>query len=236
MEDAPATATTRAEATRAEATREALLGAAIQAFGRDGYHAVTTKALAASAGVNQALISYHFGGKAGLYQACFAHIAERIEDKLGPVIGEITATAGARHLGAPSAAERPARARELCCLIVDALARLMTSPETRPWARLILREQQDPTATSDLLYEGVMGRMLTLLTGFVAAARGRDRPGRDDRLLALMLIGQVQVFRTATATVLRHTGWKNIGPAQTDAIRARLRDNLMAILAGEPNP
>lgn len=218
---------------RSEATREALILAAIDAFGLNGFHAVTTKAIASSAGVNPALISYHFGGKSGLYRACFAYIGEHLETRLASVISETRAAARAPHLGAPSACRRPERARELCCLIVDAMAGLMTSTETRPWARLILREQQDPSDAFDILYQGVMGKMLSLLTAFVAAARGDRRVKAGDRLVALMLVGQVLVFRTATATVLRHTRWNRIGAAQTAAIRAQLRANTLAILHGE---
>jgi len=50
-------------------TRELLLQAAAPIFAERGLEGSTVKDIAASAGVNVALISYHFGGKEGLYKA-----------------------------------------------------------------------------------------------------------------------------------------------------------------------
>ncbi len=50
----------------AELTRERILQAAVAEFGARGYSGARTAAIAARAGVNAQLISYHFGGKQGL--------------------------------------------------------------------------------------------------------------------------------------------------------------------------
>lgn len=52
-----------------EATREALMTAATQLFAAHGFDGATVEQIAALAGVNKAMISYHFGGKDGLYTA-----------------------------------------------------------------------------------------------------------------------------------------------------------------------
>ena len=70
---------------RGDQTREALVDAATEIFGRDGFHAASTRSIADSASVNQALIGYHFGGKPGLYVAVFDRIIRRVEQYLGPV-------------------------------------------------------------------------------------------------------------------------------------------------------
>jgi TetR/AcrR family transcriptional regulator len=65
----------------AGATREALLRAAAELFSERGYDAAPIEDVARRAGVNKALISYHFRGKRGLYSAVlaavFAEMAER---------------------------------------------------------------------------------------------------------------------------------------------------------------
>jgi TetR/AcrR family transcriptional regulator len=73
-----------------EATRRALLGAAAALFSERGFDAVSVEDIAEQAGFNKALVSYHFGGKRGLYvsvlQSGFAAMAERllaIETKAG---------------------------------------------------------------------------------------------------------------------------------------------------------
>ncbi len=51
-----------------EPTREKLLRAGTELFAVHGFDGVSVEALAAAAGVNRALVSYHFGGKRRLYR------------------------------------------------------------------------------------------------------------------------------------------------------------------------
>lgn len=74
----------------ADATRRALLDAGAVLFPEKGFEGVSVEDLAERAGVNKALISYHFGGKRGLYvavlESAFAAMAERlrgIEEAVG---------------------------------------------------------------------------------------------------------------------------------------------------------
>lgn len=76
---------------RGDATREALISAAIAVFSRDGFHDASTRAIAEPAGVQHALIGYHFPGKEGLYLAAFEHIAQLV-GRLGPVVDGIEET------------------------------------------------------------------------------------------------------------------------------------------------
>lgn len=47
-------------------TREIILQTALRIIGRDGYQALTTRAITEEAGVNRALVNYHFGSKENL--------------------------------------------------------------------------------------------------------------------------------------------------------------------------
>ncbi|HEY3065121.1 MAG TPA: TetR/AcrR family transcriptional regulator [Methylomirabilota bacterium] len=65
------------------ATREALIAAGSELFAERGYDGVPVWAIAAKAGVNKAMISYHFGGKRKLYlaivSATFSEIVASVE-------------------------------------------------------------------------------------------------------------------------------------------------------------
>lgn len=67
----------------AAATREALLAAGTELFAERGYEGVPVAAIAARAGVNKAMINYHFGGKRKLYlaivSATFSDIVASVE-------------------------------------------------------------------------------------------------------------------------------------------------------------
>jgi TetR/AcrR family transcriptional regulator len=56
----------------ADRTAAAILDAAERLFAERGYEGATVKAIGAAAKVNPALLSYHFGGKAGTYRAVLA--------------------------------------------------------------------------------------------------------------------------------------------------------------------
>jgi TetR/AcrR family transcriptional regulator len=65
------------------ATRDALLAAGTALFAEHGFDGVSVDAIARRAGVNKAMINYHFGGKRRLYLAIFAstfaEIVERVD-------------------------------------------------------------------------------------------------------------------------------------------------------------
>jgi TetR/AcrR family transcriptional regulator, regulator of cefoperazone and chloramphenicol sensitivity len=69
---------TRAPRTDGEATRARILVVAGELFAATGYAETTSKAIAASAGADQASINYHFGSRKGLYQAVLAEAHGRI--------------------------------------------------------------------------------------------------------------------------------------------------------------
>jgi AcrR family transcriptional regulator len=61
---------TKQELSRPENTKAHLMDASLRLFAKNGYAATSVKEIADAAGVNISLVSYHFGGKEGLYKAC----------------------------------------------------------------------------------------------------------------------------------------------------------------------
>lgn len=238
---------------RGETTRTALLDAATRIFGRDGFSAATTKAIAREAGANQALISYHFGGKEGLYAAVIEHIVDEITSRVGPVAAGVEAERKALERAAGSAAgesgpagragnaganDAPAsldaaheRYLDLLCRILDALVDVLTSDDSMPWARIIVREQQEPSAAFEVLYSRVQGGMLLQVALLIARISGRRTSSSADRLTALTIMGQVLMFRVARATTMRFMEWDALRPREIKRIKRMLRHNVRAMLS-----
>lgn len=216
---------------RGDATRDALVAAALQIFARDGYHAASTRAIAELAGVNQALIGYHFGGKENLYLAVFDYIVGQLQLRIGDAaeaIGEALSDHSELAAGDP----RTLHAGYMALLqrLADGVLTIMATEESTAWAQLILREQQAPTAAFDRVYENFMGRLMGLLGQLVGRIRGTDPDDPDTRMMVVTLLGQLMVFRAARAGVMRHLGWQAIGPDELQAIRQRVHDNLQLLL------
>jgi AcrR family transcriptional regulator len=78
----PTVPATRPKARDPQGTRRALRQAGIALFARRGFKGATADLIAQKAGVNKAMINYHFGGKRGLYSAIvsesFAALLERL--------------------------------------------------------------------------------------------------------------------------------------------------------------
>lgn len=214
---------------RGDATREALVSTAMTVFARDGFHAVSTREIAEAANVNQALIGYHFRSKEGLYLAVFEHIARQIGERLGPIADSIEAALASGPQGG-GASRRRAAYLPLILRLTDAMAELLSQDRSEPWAQLILREQQAPTAAFSVLYDGFMKRVMEILTRLVERIRGPDDED-GARLMVATILGQVIVLRAARASIRRHLGWDRIGEAELARFQQQVRANVTAMLS-----
>ena len=218
---------------RSGKTRDTLIRSAIEVFGRAGYDAASTRSIADRAGANQALISYHFGGKQGLYLAVFEYIGIEMRQVLNPIGKEVTTaiqalppgSAGQRELVAP-----------LLCQILDGLLEVMARPGSESWARIILREQQDPTDAFDLIWDSFMGKMFALVTHLVAIGAGMDEHSDACKVRAEMTVGQVLIFLIARGTTARLMKWSELGSSEQALIRQQLHHSLKSQFSTEVSP
>ena len=65
-----------------EETRTALLTAARELFGADGYAATSLDGIAARAGVTKGALYHHFRGKADLFQAVYEQVQREVSDQV----------------------------------------------------------------------------------------------------------------------------------------------------------
>jgi AcrR family transcriptional regulator len=216
--------------TRGNSTRDALIQAATAVFAEQGFHAVTTRLLAQEAGVNQALIGYHFGGKQGLYLAVFDDIARRMKQRMGPLaeaLHEALETADRSSHIDPSDVYLPHLLN-----IIETMIELMLSEETKHWAQLIIREQQNPTLAFERIYQGFMSKIFELMTRLVKRVRS-DLDDAQARLMVVQILGNVLVWRTSRTGVMRQMGWETIGDDQVSMVRESVRNSVIALIFAE---
>jgi len=200
-----------------------LLETAVDHFGRRGFEGASTREIARESGTAMSSITYHFGGKEGLYLATAEHIAAQVRARAGPILDQVDA----------AGTQDRATATSLLLTVLDGFAGLMLSPETERWARFIIREQQCPTEAFERLYDGAMRRVADTLVRLLALARP-DLDDREVRATAVGLFGQAMILRAGRAAVCRVLERNEIDAETGQLLRARLRANALAILSETP--
>jgi AcrR family transcriptional regulator len=200
--------------------QDRLLDTAVDRFGRFGFEGASTRDIARASGTAMSSITYHFGGKHGLYLAAADHIAASIAELHAPMLAEIAKARGGTR----------GQARDALLLILDHFAMMMLRPESELWARFIIREQQEPTEAFDRLFRGAMAPVVGNLVDLLARVRD-DLSPREARATAILLVGQAMILRAGRAAVCRVLGVEAIDEDSAALLRARLRDNLLCILS-----
>jgi hypothetical protein len=89
----------------------------------------------------------------------------------------------------------------------------------------------EPTEAFDVLYGGMMGRLVDHLSALIVRIMGGRCDAAEARLKTLAIVGQALVFRVARATLLRATGWADVDAAGGAAIRRVIRAHTRAIFS-----
>ncbi len=199
-----------------------LLETAVDHFGRRGFEGASTREIAAASGTAMSSITYHFGGKEGLYLAAARYIGEQIQE------GQRDAIAAAH-----AALEGPEEGVvEGAVAMVISFARMMLQQETATWSCFISREQQEPTAAFEWLFDNVMKTIFRPFVDLVMRAR-RDLSQPEARATAFLLVSQAISLRMCRATVCRVLEQDRIDPAGEALLLDRLAANARCILTSE---
>ena len=191
----------------ATGTREALLAAGTELFADRGYDGVPVWEIAKKAGVNKAMISYHFGGKRKLYLtivgATFSEILERVEGL------------------AASTAPAPDVLRELIAVVSD-----LASRRHPHFCTMMLREVLTGGMRLEPEVVALPMRILAAVKGIVerGVREGAFRPV-DPLLTHLSLVGSL-VFFFATARFRERvlTDRLHVKPPSAEAYVTHIQD------------
>ena len=196
-------------------SRSRLLAAAAAEFAGRGFDGATVDRIAARAGVNKAMVYYHFTNKAALYRTILRDVFGAAAD----------AAEAVRATGGP--AESQMRA------FVEAVS---AGAVARPhFPSIWLREMADGGRHLDASVVGQMRRVMQVLGGILEAGR-REGAFRDVHpLLVQMGIVAPLLFFAASAPVrarLHHRAPYPIADLSPDAVVAHVQAMTLAGLAG----
>lgn len=163
-------------------SRSKLIDAALPLFAVKGYAAVSIRELAEAAGVNVALINYHFGGKEGLYAAVIESQFSRLDELLKPV--------------ATMSSEPSERIRAYVKNIVTEHQR---SPHLR---RLIASELSNPTPCFEkVVKKNVKNFFPKIHTVLSDGMTQSFRPDLNPPMAAIAIAGMIQFYFLAQPIV-----------------------------------
>jgi len=200
--------------------RNKLIHAAIERFGKRGFDAVGTREIAAAVDTPMSSITYHFGGKEGLYLAAAEHIFDHIQEVIG-----------ASELALPGdEATREERVAAICAMIRSA-GTFMLSEGSAPFALFIGREQQDPSPEVLALMQGKIMPMMEALAAQVAILRPELNES-EAKAVSVFLFGMAITLRHSHASLGLLMKRKTFDAATREMLLNQLEQSARAILAG----
>lgn len=161
-----------------EATRESILRAACQVFGDKGFTKATHAEISQLAGVNSALINFHFGSKDELYLAAWERI-EKMVVELYPVDGGIPADA-------PAAEKLYGH--------ISSLVNTALDPRMEGFHRIITMEFINPTGLLDKELKKHIQRNRLYLSAITRELLGPKATDRAVELCEMSIISQCRMI------------------------------------------
>ena len=157
--------------------KDKLLEAGTALFAEKGFAGVSIRELAEAAGVNSALISYHFGGNEGLYEAVLTAQYEKVISRFEPI------------------AASTATPQEKIRMYADVIRQNHTT-EQPLMARLIQGELTSPTSCLENVVRKYTAHMAKIVTGVLreGIAKGDFRQDIEPVFAALSLAGMLNFY------------------------------------------
>ena len=207
-----------------EGAAERLLAAAARLFAERNYADVSTRALTRAAAVNLSAITYHFGGKEGLYRAVIASMLRETEPMRSVLINDV-------HAGINRAAgNRAELGRVAMAFVRRVLAAQVLTELPGGRMQIMLREINKPSFVFDDVMAGHVDPVHDAVCALVAAARGAVAADEGVRILAHAIIGQCVVFGPGRSIILARLGWDTVTPARFERIAEAVGGSVLAAL------
>lgn len=201
-----------------------MLEAAGRLFALQGFDGVSTRTLARAAGVNLSAITYHFGGKEGLYHA----VLEQLVVDTDPMVLTVVERLGEGTARADGNAE--ALATLTAWFVRHLLTSILGEARYRWQMALMLREFYQPSEEFPMLLEKRIDPLHNAVAELVAAATGRPPSEPETRLLTAAVIGQCMAFGAARTVVCARLGWDRYTPERVDQIVRTVTPAVLAML------
>lgn len=188
--------------------------AAIGEFALRSLDGARIREIAKISGTNVAAISYHFGGKEGLYNAVVAGMSDYFDKIVGPYYEEGAEICAAKNCAA-------ARALAIRFLI-DAIRKFSTVKIVPALCLIMSREAASPSEYFQRVYGSIYEKPVEFLARlFITASGGRTEHG-EAVVFAQALWSNVRIYSSKSEAILRLHGWRDMGELEISLLEKSL--------------
>ena len=182
------------------------------------------RALADNAGVNVALIKYHFGGKDELYIGAIDYLISLIKPRLD-VVTEMAVQAKA------IAGSDPARQAKLMAQLIDTvLTTFLRTPAIKVAIPFVLRELFVPGPHFERFYDAVPRRLHELMTNLVSWILCLEPESDAAKVRTHAVVGQIIIFHLGRTILLHRLGVDEYSDAVIDEIGTQVTQSVLSSL------
>jgi TetR/AcrR family transcriptional regulator, regulator of cefoperazone and chloramphenicol sensitivity len=208
---------------RGEETRARIIQTAMALFGERGFDGVSTRDIAAQAGVPAPSLQYYFENKEGLYAACIADIQASAMNAVGPALDTVE---GLLHAKASDD-----KIIDAYCAILDGLADfLFASPDAASRALFIARRIMPIKSTLVDTSKGPGSRVHDCCARIIAYLSDGSVGEEECRLIAVSINGQLLTFHFAREHLKLLLGTNEITPERLQTIKQIVRRQTTLLL------
>lgn len=173
--------------------KDRLLIAGLALFAKHGFHGVSIRELATQANANSSMITYHFGGKKGLYLAVYQYIADLLNSRISNVFIENEALIN--DLNRQEPAQKNKNILAILQGISDKFIALLLSPDSISIAKLMLVEQDNKSEAFMILYNGYINPVLGHIANLLGQLISEDPQSMKVKTLTINFMAQHVIWR-----------------------------------------
>lgn len=208
---------------RGEETRARIIRTALALFGERGFDGVSTRDIAAQAGVPAPSLQYYFENKEGLYAACIADIQAAAMAAVGPALDAVEELLGAKA--------NDAGIIDAYCTVLDGLADfLFASPDAASRALFIARRIMPVKSTLVDTSKGPGARVHHCCARIIAHLSDGGITEDERRLMAIAINGQLLTFHFSREHLKLILGYDEITPERLQTIKQMVRRQTTLLL------
>jgi len=203
-------------------SKQKLLIAGLELFAMNGFDGTSTRQICEKAGVNISLIPYYFNNKEGLYNSVIETIAKKVFMQVEPIIKKIEIVDNISK----------EEAKILFNQIIEVFSEFILSKEIpNSFPVLIIREQTEPTAAFEILYETAIKHIHRTFRKLIGVLVNKEESDPEVIFRVSSIIGQIISFRMNKQAILRALGQNDLTEENIKLIKKIILNQTDAIIS-----